>query len=388
MWRQGKIARMTFIKRDFSHIQHFPGTHGNIFDVILQWADKLERWPGPVFAFLLWVLAALPAWGDLTWLGALWLFMLGDWALMAALPRAGKSFGPAKPPTLVLALARLPFTFLPQPLAFAAQAVGTALVIYGFWWEPHKIVVSRQFLKSPKLNPHAPPVRLLHLGDLHIERITQRERDLNRLVRELVPDVIVFSGDFLNLSNIHDPIAWEHCREIIKEWAAPLGVYAVTGSPAVDQDEVVPQVLKDMPLRWLREEKVTLTHNGQTLEIVGLACSHKPFEDRPILDQILGGKPEAFTVLAYHSPDLAPEAAEAGVDLQLSGHTHGGQVRVPLFGAFFAGSLYGKQLECGRYNVNGLTLYVSRGLGMEGKGAPRVRFLCAPEIILWELSGQ
>jgi len=379
---------MTFIKRDFSHVQHFPGTHGNTFDVILQWADKLERWPAWGFALLLVALAAFAAFGDLTWLGALWLFMLGDWALIAALPRAGKSFGPAKPPTLVLAVARLPFAFLPQPLAFVAQTVGTALVIYGFWWEPHKIVVSRQFLTSPKLNAHAPPVRLLHLSDLHIERITQRERDLNRLIRELAPDVIVFSGDFLNLSNIHDPVAWEHCREVIKEWAAPLGVYAVTGSPAVDQDEVVPQVLRDMPLRWLRDEKVTVTPNGQTLEIVGLACSHKPFVDRPTLDRILNGKPQTFTVLAYHSPDLAPEAAEAGVDLQLSGHTHGGQVRLPWFGAFFAGSLYGKQLECGRYTINGLTLYVSRGLGMEGKGAPRVRFLCPPEVILWELRGQ
>jgi predicted MPP superfamily phosphohydrolase len=123
------------------------------------------------------------------------------------------------------------------------------------------------------------------------------------------------------------------------------------------------------------------------VELVGLTCTHKPFVDRPVLDQVLGGRPQTFTVLLYHSPDLAPEAAEAGVDLQLSGHTHGGQVRLPFFGAFYAGSLYGKQLECGRYEVNGLTLYVSRGLGLEGKGAPRVRFLCPPEISLWELSG-
>jgi predicted MPP superfamily phosphohydrolase len=91
--------------------------------------------------------------------------------------------------------------------------------------------------------------------------------------------------------------------------------------------------------------------------------------------------------LLYHTPDLAPEAAEAGIDLQLSGHTHGGQVRLPFFGALFAGSLYGKRYEVGRLSEGALTLYVTRGIGMEGKGAPRVRFLSPPEITLWELSG-
>jgi predicted MPP superfamily phosphohydrolase len=58
-----------------------------------------------------------------------------------------------------------------------------------------------------------------------------------------------------------------------------------------------------------------------------------------------------------------------------------------VFGALFTGSLYGKRLESGRIQLAGLTLYVSRGIGLEGKGAPRVRFLSPPEIILWELSG-
>jgi predicted MPP superfamily phosphohydrolase len=197
--------------------------------------------------------------------------------------------------------------------------------------------------------------------------------------------VIVFTGDFLNLSNIHDPVAWEECRAVLRELAAPLGVYAVTGSPAVDQDEVVPKVLDGMPVRWLRDEKVTLDHAGRRFDLVGLACTHKPFVDRPRLATILNGANAHPVILLYHSPDLAPEAAELGVDLQLSGHTHGGQVRLPGYGAVYAGSLYGKQYECGRYCVDRLTLYVTRGIGMEGKGAPRVRFLCPPEIILWEI---
>lgn len=376
------------LKRDFSHVQHFPGTHGNSFDRVLQVMDQIESQPGWLFGLELLALAGLTTWAHWPAAGLLWAFYLADWAALAGLTRAGKSFGPAKPPTLVLAVLRAPFMWLPWPAALLAQLAGSALVVYAFWIEPHRLTLTRQQLRlQHKLPPHAPPLRLLHLGDLHIERVTQRERDLLALIQSLAPDVIVFTGDFLNLSNVHDPIAWDECRSIVRQLAAPLGVYVVTGSPAVDQETVVPQLLADMPVRWLQDESVLLEHQGHCLELVGLTCTHKPFVDRPRLEAILKDRPDHARVLLYHSPDLAPEAAELNIDLQLSGHTHGGQVRLPGFGALFAGSLYGKAFESGRYSLGALTLYVTRGLGMEGKGAPRVRFLCPPEVILWEISG-
>jgi len=62
-------------------------------------------------------------------------------------------------------------------------------------------------------------------------------------------------------------------------------------------------------------------------------------------------------------------------------------VRVPGWGALITGSLYGKSFEMGRYEVGGMTLYVTRGVGLEGALAPRVRCLCPPEAVLWELGG-
>jgi predicted MPP superfamily phosphohydrolase len=313
--------------------------------------------------------------------------MLGDWALLAALPRARKSFGPAKPPTLILACLRLLPSLLPLPPALALQILGTALVVYGFWIEPHRLTLTQQTLATSNLKP-GPPLRLLHLGDLHMERFTVREQQLLDLARSAAPDVIVFSGDFLNLSNLRDRAAWEDVRKVLRALHAPLGVYVVTGSPAVDLTEVVPQLLDGLTdLRWLRDERVTLNHRGQLIDLVGLTCTHKPFVDGPRLASTLPGRPERFTILLYHTPDLAPEAAAAGIHLQLSGHTHGGQVRLPFFGALFSGSLYGKRFEVGRMPVGAMTLYVTRGIGMEGKGAPRVRCLCPPEITLWEISG-
>lgn len=384
-------------KRDFSNRRSFPGTYNNDFDILLRVMDRIERLPVIVLLALLFLIAWAASWFQWQPALTLWLFMVGDWILLALLPRLNISFGPPNPPALALGVARAVVQLLPFYLSLPLQIIGTLLVLYGFYFEPHYITVTRQTLRSPKLKPGR-PIKILHLGDLHIERVTRREKQLIQLTKDLQPDLILFSGDFLNLSYLRDPKAQEDCRWVLKQLCAPLGVYVVTGSPAVDLDEVVPTLLEGMPLHWLRDESVTIEKDGQAIDVIGLSCTHKPFVDGPKLSSLPyflekmarergrgGGR---FTILLYHSPDLAPDAAELGIDLQLSGHTHGGQVRLPFYGAVITASLYGKALEVGRRQVGNLTLYVTRGLGMEGAGAPRVRFLCSPEIILWEIDGE
>ncbi len=372
--------------QDFSQRAKFPGNAGNNFDFFLGFAAFLDRLPAILFALALALLAALSARGDWRQAVVLYLFFLSDWLLLALLPRAGKSFGPSKPPTFLLALCRAPFALLPFPWWLAFELVGTALTLYSFWYEPHRLTVTRQKLQSPKLGLTR-PLRVLHLGDIHVERLTARERAVSRLARELEPDVILFSGDFLNLSYTHDALAQRHARSVLAEWRAPQGVYAVSGSPAVDPPALVEKLIGDLEnIVWLRDETATIEREGKQIEIVGLNCTHRPFIDGPNLTRALNGAGrERFRLLLYHSPDLAPEAAAAGIDLQLSGHTHGGQVRIPFYGALYASSLYGKRFEMGRKQVGALTLYVTRGIGLEGGGAPRVRFNCPPEIVLWEL---
>jgi uncharacterized protein len=375
---------------DFTKHRNFPGTLDNEFDVILRRVEDVEKIPSLLFAGLLFLIAFAAALGNWTWAAGLWLFFLGDWLLLALLPRFQRSYGPPKPIVLILAMMRAVFAILAflvfTPLLIL-QVIGTLLVIYGFWVEPHRIRVTRQRLESPKL-ASGRPVRLLHLGDLHVERITSRERQLNRLIGELKPDLILFSGDILNLSYLEDPQAWQAARKVMGQWAAPGGVFAVSGSPAVDLAHVFPRLVEDLPLRWLQKDRASVTINGQSINVIGVTCSHKPFIDGPKVEELTEQLDESFTILLYHTPDLAPNAANTGkIDLQLSGHTHGGQLRLPLFGALFAGSLYGKRFEAGRSQVGSLTLYVSRGIGLEGKAAPRMRFLCPPEIILWEIDG-
>ena len=374
---------------DFSKRKSFPGTLDNEFDIILRRVEEGEKIPFPIFAGILFLIALLPAHGNWLWAIGLWLFFLSDWLLLALLPRFNRSYGPPKPVTLILAVLRMIFAFLPLQIALPLQVIGTLLIIDGFWIEPDRLTVTHQKLFSPKLHP-GNPVRVLHLGDLHIERLSQREKHLLSLIDDLKPDIILFSGDVINLSFVEDPVAWKAAREVMGQWHAPYGVYVVSGSPAVDLEHVFPHLIGDLEnLRWLREDRVTVNVRGQAIDILGLTCTHKPFIDGPRLARLAAQVKGNFTILDYHTPDLAPNAANTGViDLQVSGHTHGGQIRIPFLGAFFAASLYGKRFESGRYTLGNLTLYVTRGIGMEGKAAPRVRLFCPPEIILWEIDGK
>src|SRR5450759_108405 len=373
-------------EQDFSKKQDFPGTTGNLFDLALHRAIAIQKIPAFFFALILFLLAFAidqTRWALTTGLFA---FFCLDWLLITSLPRANKSYGPSRPTVLILAVLRSLAALFPLFISLPLEGLGTLLVLYGFWIEPHRIRVTRVSFISPKL-PAGQSFSVLHLGDLHLERITARERQLSSLIAELKPDLILFSGDFINLSYLRDPQAWREVREVIQDWQTPHGAYVVTGSPAVDLDDVMPTLLDGLPIHWLKNDKVTLDINGLPVNLFGLSCSHKPFVDGPQLKALAANREANFSILLYHSPDLAPITAQTGIDLQLSGHTHGGQVRLPLIGALFTGSLYGKAFEAGRMQLDQLTLYITRGIGMEGAAAPRVRFLCPPEIILWKISG-
>lgn len=371
---------------NFTTRKHFPGTFGNPFDRVLHAFNAIQSISPPLYAFLLLGLSLLVSSAQWPIALAAFAFFLGDWLSLTLLPRIGKSYGPSQPPTLILALMRSLAFVLPLSYALALQFLGTLLMIYAFWFEPHQIRITHQKITYPDCNP-GPPLRILHLSDLHLERITDRERILNQKIAQLKPDLILFTGDFLSLSYREDPDAIEQVRQLIEQWHAPYGIYVVSGSPAVDLPHIFPQIIHNLPIHRLENHSIIIqTHKGP-LRLLGLSCTHNPALDVPRVHALLQSPapPNCFTILLYHSPDLAPDLQHAPINLLLSGHTHGGQVRLPLFGAIFTASLYGRKLQAGRYELNNLTLYISRGIGLEGAGAPRVRFLCPPEIILWEI---
>ncbi len=364
---------------------------------LVDFTDHFSRVPTSLIFGLLIVASGLVAWAwrnPRTGLG-FGLFALGDWLMLTALPRFRRSFGPPQLPWLSLAVLRLILALVLAmvssnrvlPSAGLVQLAVSVTAIYACWIEPARLGVTQITLHSSRLDG-CPPLRLLHITDLHVERVTAREQHLLNLVKQLAPDVIVLTGDYLSISYTHDPTAQRQARELLSQLHAPAGVYAIMGNRSVDSPQVVARLLTGLEVTWLRDQLKLLTWRGCRVLIAGVECSDDAEIDARKLHALLDGRaPDVFTLLLYHSPDVMPAASTAGVDLYLAGHTHGGQLRLPVFGALVTASIHGKRYEMGAYVEGNTTLYVSRGVGMEGKGAPRARFLCPPEITLFTLMG-
>jgi predicted MPP superfamily phosphohydrolase len=147
-------------------------------------------------------------------------------------------------------------------------------------------------------------------------------------------------------------------------------------------------VLQELGIVVLQNEAIEVSVGGSSLWLMGPSCSRDLVADGTILRELLANAhPGAFTLLLYHTPDLMPQASALGVDLYLAGHTHGGQWRLPGFGALLTSSQHWKRYESGHYREGDTHLYVSRGLGLEGFGTPRARFFCPPEVVEIVLTG-
>ncbi|MBN1135591.1 MAG: metallophosphoesterase [Anaerolineae bacterium] len=377
---------------------------------ILLLTEKPGSWTAWQVAPIPPILAAVAGWvwarvtGDpaVGWAVALGLlaFALADWQILAALPRRGVSFGPVQPSLLGLALVRwlvalVPAAALAAPAwtwpalaaVLAVQLLGFALVVYGMLIEPFRLRVTRLEIACPTLANPGAPLRIVHLSDIHVERATRRERALPALVAGLEPDLIALTGDYLNASYNGDPRAVADLQALLAQLRPPGGVYGCLGTLEVDQPELMRPVLAGAGVLLLEDRAVELSVGGHRLWLAGVRCTRDPAADGARLGDLLAGAPpDALKVILYHMPDLLPEAAALGVDLLLSGHTHGGQWRLPGFGALLTNSRYGKRYEAGHYRHGNTHLVVSRGLGMEGFGMPRARFFCPPEVVLITLS--
>lgn len=368
------------------------------FHKVLVFTNDLQKLPYAAMAVLLLLLMGVVS---LFWPNSLaplffTLFAAANWGILWMLPRAKRSYGPEKASTLALwaVLAGIMIIagilHLSEITVYVMLALVTWVAYYSTWVEPFSLHVTHEKLETAKWNAAAPPLRLLHIADLHMELLTQRERDLNARIRQLQPDIIVFSGDFVNISYTYDDKVKDAIRQVISQWHAPLGVYCVPGTYTVEPVERVVQFTAGLDnLRLLLDEWATVDAPGGKLHILGMRTRHILQHDREVLAKMmLDAPPDGFKLLLIHPPDIAPDADSSGIDLYLCGHTHGGQIRIPLVGALFSGSALGMRYVMGRYMLTRSTLYTSRGVGLEGLGAPRARFMCPPEIILWEIRGK
>jgi predicted MPP superfamily phosphohydrolase len=256
--------------------------------------------------------------------------------------------------------------------------------------EPFWPTVERHEMDFPQLDPALVGLRLAQLSDLHLYYNTGAEYLGAQIQRcmSLSPDVIVLTGDFITRA---DGRYLGSLTDLVSKLQAPLGVFAVLGnhdwavfegghrpasSALADRME---QTLTEGGVQVLRNRRHVLTRAGAALQLVGLddlwsgRCAPEvAFED---VD------PDLPTIVLAHNPDTIDLLKNRPGDWILCGHTHGGQVRLPLYGAIVV-PVQNRRFDAGLFRVAGKRLYVNRGLGFVWQ----VRFNCRPEITLFTLT--
>lgn len=217
-------------------------------------------------------------------------------------------------------------------------------------------------------------VRIALIADLQTDHVGAYEARVFQAVRDAEPDLVLFAGDYIQ---IYDAQAYgreiKALHALVATLDPPLGGFAVGGD--VDPPEVWKAAFEGTRVQVLEDEGVQVGD----LAVTGLTVGRSRYGD---LD--LPGL-EGLQILLGHSPDFSLE--ETGADLLLAGHTHGGQVVVPLYGPPITFSDVPREHAGGGLFTlgDGAHLVVSRGIGMERMDAPQVRFNCRPELTIIDL---
>ncbi len=272
-------------------------------------------------------------------------------------------------------------TFLRKLVSGVAVAEGTALLatVYPLLLEPNWLDVTRVRIPLPDLPDDLVGLRIVQFSDVHLGPYmhTPFLRWIVRAIMAQSPHLILFTGDMVSRDQDADP---DKAR-LLASLEAPLGVWGVLGNHDhwADPDVVHAFIERYTPVRVLRNEHVPIRVGSTLLYLIGVDDAWVGADDA---EAAFGGVPEdAVRVVLLHEPDAVEWMPMTPRTLQLSGHTHGGQVRLPLVGAPLLPYL-GRKYDAGLYRVRGGWLYTNRGLGVI---SPPLRLNCRPEITLFIL---
>jgi len=277
------------------------------------------------------------------------------------------------PPAVLVALGT------PASLDQSLAVAGALSVVAGAAALRRAPRIVRQPIAITDLPPELEGYRIAQISDLHCGPFTPRERVRRWVARTnlLGADLIAVTGDLITSGEHYVGAVTEELGEL----RAPDGVWACMGNHDYFTDgERLAGELEARGLRVLRNRGVTLARGAARLYLAGVDDTWTRRHD---VSAALRARPAgAPVVLLAHDPELFVEAAAHGVDLTLSGHTHGGQIAVP--GATRRWNLARMltRFTAGLFHEGRSTLYVSRGLGTTG---PPVRLGARPEIAILEL---
>jgi len=274
--------------------------------------------------------------------------------------------------------------------ATAATATGVlAIAADAAIFEPNDPKVVRLEVSINRLPEAFNGLTIVQLSDFHYGELCAIPiRKAVEIVKKLQPDIVVLTGDFITVPVwshfLHDKNRGandaEPCARMLRELNPPMGMFAVLGNHDVNSDHRwITEIIESNGIPVLRNRSIPIEKGSARFWLAGV---DDVLEGKPDLDLTLHAVPPSESViLLAHEPDFADQATRYPIDLQLSGHSHGGQIWLPGIGAPWLPPL-GREYPRGLRKIGNLTLYTNIGLGTIRLP---VRLNCPPEITVLTL---
>jgi uncharacterized protein len=257
-------------------------------------------------------------------------------------------------------------------LAVAAVCI-LAVEGYAFLIEPFWLEITHYRISSPKIKR---PLRIVVIADFQTSKFGEYEARVLDETLVQKPDIILLAGDYLQVPFAVQPGQIREINTYLRKigFSAPQGIYAVQGN--IDGYNW-PKLFAGL--------NVNVVQNRRHFALDDLTITCLGLLDSMTGDEVENPDPKKFDIVLGHVPNFA--LGKINADLLVAGHTHGGQVQLPFIGALTTASAIPKSWAAGMTNLpGGSKLLVSRGIGMEGDYAPRMRFLCRPELAVIDLT--
>jgi predicted MPP superfamily phosphohydrolase len=262
--------------------------------------------------------------------------------------------------------------------------------VYATWIEPFRLQLETARVAVAPERSGTGVVRVGVISDLQTQVVTDYERTaVDRLMAQK-PDVIFLTGDLFQGTRPQFEATYPALRELLQRLKAPGGVFLVLG----DTDRPGAWFLELLgwsQIRMLVNDSIEVTVGDRRLTIGGTELDVAREPARELVGRLEAAEGDGdIRIVIAHRPDVVLGLREKSrIDLVVAGHTHGGQVVVPGFGPPMTLTRVPRTVAAGGLHaIGGNAIYVSRGVGCERGQAPRIRFLCPPEISLLEIGGQ
>jgi predicted MPP superfamily phosphohydrolase len=267
-----------------------------------------------------------------------------------------------------------------ENLTSSHALIRTALMLTGLYWKGRKnagrVELRHNDIRLPGLPRAFDGFTILQLSDLRVEMSQEAMKRVPALLREASYDICVLTGDYRGAASGPFDAALAGVAQVRACLNGP--VYGVLGNH--DTVRMLPG-LEAMGIRMLMNESETIERVGERLHLVGIDDAHFYRMDN-IEKATAGILHDEFSILLSHTPEIYQQAAHAGFNLLLSGHTHGGQICLPGGIPITLDSHLPRSLGSGAWKYHGMSGYTATGTG---SSVVPVRFNCPPEITLHHL---